>query len=150
MKNLKQDNKNQSDFFNELSEVKLLSPVNMDIKNKNAKGNETIIGEGSSISIISIAENNNNKYLMAFTDWDELRKWNSNKSQQTLVFTCDDYKSIMKQTELKYQGVVINPYGENLVITLPMLENIGKSKHILAKGEKVMIGEPSDYPTEMV
>ena len=71
-------------------------------------------------------------------------------SQQALIFSCDDYKKVMMQNELKYQGFVINPYEENIVITLPILENIGTKERVLAKGENVMIGEPSDYPTDMV
>ena len=87
MKKLKNDNIHQEEFFNELSDAKLLCPVNMEVKNKTTNGDATISGEGSSISIISIADNKDNYYLMAFTDWDELRKWNAkNKSTSIDIF----------------------------------------------------------------
>ena len=61
---------------------------------------------------------------MAFTDWKELYKWNSSKEQQTVIFGYKDFQSIMKEARDVYSGMVINPFGANIVITLLMLDGL--------------------------
>ncbi len=87
---------------------------------------------------------------MAFTDWTELRKWNKEGEQQTLVFNCEDYKLILGRSNSEYYGMVINPLGENIIITLAMFENVMNYEQIISKGEEVMVGITREYPTKMV
>lgn len=148
MEKLKKNDIYQEDFLKELVDAKFLCPVKMELQNNTTHENKSVIGKGSSLSIMSITDNQENHYLMAFTDWDRLRKWNLNFNQQTLIFSCEDYMTIMKQNNQKYQGMVINPNEENLVVTLPFVE--GRKEYVLPKGERVMIGEPYDYPTDLV
>ena len=84
---------------------------------------------------------------MAFTDWKELYKWNSSKEQQTVIFGYKDFQSIMKEARDVYSGIVINPFGANIVITLPMLDGL-ENDCIIKKEEQVLIGIPAEYPTE--
>ena len=51
----------------------------------------------------------------------------------------------------KADGIVINPYGANIILTSDMLNDI---KNISLKAEKskseIMVGEPKEYPVKMV
>lgn len=49
-----------------------------------------------------------------------------------------------------YEGFVINPFGENILIDRDMMETIQYFVIQMDKGEKVMIGVPSEYPDEMI
>ena len=46
-------------------------------------------------------------------------------------------------------GIVINPFGANIVITLPMLDGL-ENDCIIKKEEQVLIGIPAEYPTELI
>lgn len=150
MRRLKQNSANQEGFFKEVYEAKFLCPVNMELKDTFHNGNKIVTGEGTSISLMSLVNNEGQHFLMAFTDWEELRKWNKKDNQKTLVLTCDDYRNAMRQPDSPYQGMVINPYGENIILSLSLLNNIKKNEYVAQKAEKVMIGIPSEYPVEMV
>lgn len=150
IKRLKENNATQEEFFSKLSNAKLLCPIDFQLKNEGKEENKLVVGEGSTIQIKHLEDEKGKKYLMAFTDWGELQKWNKVKGQQTLILESQDYKTVMEQSKSRYYGMTINPFGENIIITLPMLENMENHKQVITKEEKVMVGIPSEYPTKMV
>lgn len=146
---LSNNNATQQKFFEELAQAKLLCPADIQLQNSTRDGKEIVVGEGSSISVKHIEDTEGNKFLMAFTDWKELYKWNSSKEQQTVIFGYKDFQSIMKEARDVYSGIVINPFGANIVITLPMLDGL-ENDCIIKKEEQVLIGIPAEYPTELI
>ncbi|WP_145453346.1 enhanced serine sensitivity protein SseB C-terminal domain-containing protein, partial [Staphylococcus epidermidis] len=62
--------------------------------------------------------------------------------------TFKDYESMLGNGS--FEGVVINPFGENLLIDGNLIEIINNSALQMDEGESVMIGIPNDYPTEMI
>ncbi len=90
----------------------------------------------------------------AFTDWEELNKWRREETPRTLVLTFDDYASmVLRDTHLT--GLVINPFGENLVLDRALLTHMQAHKaQILAgvqeqkidKETQVLLGEPAERP----
>lgn len=62
-----------------------MCPADIQLQNSTRDGKEIVVGEGSSISVKHIEDTEGNKFLMAFTDWKELYKWNSSKEQQTVI-----------------------------------------------------------------
>ena len=92
---LSNNNATQQKFFEELAQAKLLCPADIQLQNSTRDGKEIVVGEGSSISVKHIEDTEGNKFLMAFTDWKELYKWNSSKEQQTVIFGYKDFQSIM-------------------------------------------------------
>ena len=145
---LSNNNATQQKFFEELAQAKLC-PADIQLQNSTRDGKEIVVGEGSSISVKHIEDTEGNKFLMAFTDWKELYKWNSSKEQQTVIFGYKDFQSIMKEARDVYSGIVINPFGANIVITLPMLDGL-ENDCIIKKEEQVLIGIPAEYPTELI
>ena len=49
-----------------------------------------------------------------------------------------------------YQGVVLNPFGENIVLGKELFSDGKASLQTARSNESVMIGQPKDYPTRMV
>lgn len=148
---MRKDNKKERFFINELLKAKFLCPAKVELKNsvKDEKG-QLIVGEGSTIALTSIDDQQGKHYLMAFTDWKEIGKWSQEENLQTIILTCEDYQKFLTKEDSPYAGFVINPYGANIMLNNEILENIHSNEMTMQAGESVMIGEPKDYPTEMV
>lgn len=62
------------------------------------------------------------QFFMAFTDWEELRKWKNEDNQQTFGLRLIDFAEMMFQKNDRGEmnpaaGFVINPYGANMAMT---------------------------------
>ena len=99
------------------------------------------------VSVISIQDKEKNVYLPAFTDWNEINKWNNEENLKTIIFTFQDYAKVFLNNK-EMAGLVINPYGENLVLNKQQIQSIS-SECELKSGEKVKIGIPEKYPADM-
>lgn len=110
-----------------------------------------VLKEGSHIHIKIISDSSKDTYFMAFTDWEQLSKWSQEK-EETLVLTYADLKSIVFKDTDSIKGFVINPYGQNIIITPKLMEYFQqrKSEITLKKDSKIFLGQPADYPYEMV
>lgn len=150
IKDIKQGKNIEVLFWKEIYKAKFLCPVNMDnLKVTNKKNNEVRLDEEAELSFLSIKNQNNQRFLMAFTDWNELNKWSKNQKQQILVLSYEEYQKIFEKNDFVYQGIVINPYGENLVLDKQILKKTMNKEPVAKKGESVMIGIPKEYPTDM-
>lgn len=103
---------------------------------------------GESKHLYSISDGMN-RFLIAFTDWDEYYKWNSTCEQpQGLVMTYYDYLKILNLIDV--MGFVINPYGCNLIIDNQRIEYINKQSNVIKKGDKIAVGKPKEKPVELI
>lgn len=148
---MRADASKEPQFFEALHQAKFLCPVQVDTHSlpKNPDGS-VVLSSDSPISLVSISDDSGAHYLMAFTDRNELGKWNQGSSQQTIVYTFDDYKAVLTSGDTPYQGVVLNPFGDNIVLGKELFAD-GKALFQTVKSdESIMIGQPKDYPTRMV
>lgn len=148
LKNLETNSK--TEFINELFEAKFLCPVvlgNGIVLKNNAE--KTTLGEDSAVQLIGLTSTIGKTYLMAFTDWNEFSKWNKKSGQKTLIFSYADYHRIILQGDSLYEGFVINPFSENIVLSKSFIKDISQSYQQAKKGESVMLGVPKDYPYDM-
>lgn len=151
MNQLRQGKDSEEVFFSELFQAKFLCPAQVELKDAvKGKGGKVSVGGESAVSPTSIRDQEGNHFLMAFTDWREIRKWSEEKNLKTLVLTYEDYQHIIIDGDSPYAGVVINPYGANIVLNKDMMQNILPDKVTMQEGETVMIGVPKDYPVKMV
>ncbi len=151
IKEIKQGNKEGELFWEEIFKAKFLCPIKMEIgKATQKEKHQIVLEEETNVALLSIANERSEHFLMAFTDWDELKKWNHDHNQQALILSYEDYQGIIIKNDSAYQGMVINPFGENIVLDRQIMNNTRKSEHIIQKGESVMIGIPKEYPTDMV
>ena len=148
---VKADRSKEPLFFETLHQAKLLCPVQVDTRNlpKNPDGS-TVLNNDTPISLVSISDSSSAHYLMAFTDRDELSKWNQGSCQQTIVYTFDDYKAVLASGETPYRGVVLNPFGVNIVLGKEIFTGGNDPFQTAKSNESVMIGQPKDYPIRMV
>ncbi|MEG0564352.1 enhanced serine sensitivity protein SseB [Anaerorhabdus sp.] len=148
---MRKDNKKEQIFINELFKAKFLCPAQAQLNNFNKNNiGQIITGEAGTISLASLDDQQGKHYLIAFTDWKELSKWKQEEIVQTLILTCEDYKRILTKEDSPYAGFVINPYSANILLDKDTLENIHSNEMLIHAGETVLIGEPNDYPTDMV
>ncbi|MBP3458128.1 MAG: enhanced serine sensitivity protein SseB C-terminal domain-containing protein [Lachnospiraceae bacterium] len=114
--------------------------------------------KGSTMSLHMLTTQDDKHFYPVFTDWSEIRKWQGCPSQETVIFTFDNYaEMILKDPDIS--GMVIDPFGANFVIDRKLAEHLKTKKDIMTKGvseqkiEKetsVWLGEPKIYPTEMI
>lgn len=60
-------------------------------------------------------------YFMGYTDMEELKKWKAQTSHQVFALKFSDYVNMLLKPECEVNGVVINPFDHNLVITKDMI-----------------------------
>lgn len=137
---------NEIVLIDRITQAQFLSPVILDGEIQNGT-----IKAGATISFKMLTNNSNESFFMAFTDWEELGKWSKEK-EQTLISTYEDLKSMVEKDAQRVKGFVINPYGQNIVITPELIQYFSrrKSEIVIKKDTKVMLGQPANYPHEMV
>ncbi|MDT8718003.1 enhanced serine sensitivity protein SseB [Clostridium sp. 19966] len=143
------ENKNAENeliLIGEINKAHFLVPVIVDGKIKNG-----VIKKKTTISFKMITNTANENFFIAFTDWQELGKWSKN-SEQTLILTYNELKEMVLKDIANVRGFVINPYGQNLIITPEAMEYFSKRKSevTIEKDTKILLGQPANYPDEMV
>lgn len=112
----------------------------------------------TTIQMPMISSTDGKRFYPVFTDHDELAKWKQAEKPNTLVLTFDDYAAMLEKNEAD-EGIVINPFSDNFVLNRKLIAHLktqkdlrtkGVSQHKVLKDTKVMLGEPREYPTEMV
>lgn len=138
---------NENTFFVELLNARFLAPAI--ISEIDGTEGEITLEKDTKIQLIHVIDPDRSAYLPAFTDWDELRKWEQHGDVQTLIFTLNDYEQLLKSNE-NYKGFVINMLGENIMLNEEHMKMVHQNEVKVEKKEKIMIGVPMDYPAKMV
>ena len=96
-------------------------------------------------------------FFLVYTDWEELRKDErmKNQSVKTMVLSFDDYYHLVKDNSA---GIIINPFGANFGLSNENIRHMKEVKdqqpqnglHVLQEPTNVLLGEPKEYPQEMV
>lgn len=148
---MRTESSKESLFFEALHQAKLLCPVQADTRNlpKNTDGS-VVLSSDSPILLVSISDSSGAHYLMAFSDRNELGKWNQGSQQQTIIYTFDDYKSVLISSDSPYKGVVLNPFSDNIVLGKDIFTSGNAMFQTAKSNESIMIGQPKDYPSRMV
>jgi hypothetical protein len=55
------------------------------------------------------------KYLLAFTSWEELFKWSENEDERVVALSHEELRRQVLDKQTSYDGFVIDPYGVNLI-----------------------------------
>lgn len=109
-----------------------------------------VLKKDSIMSFKLITNSLDESFYLAFTDWEELGKW-SKEREQTLISTYDDLKHIVLKND-GIKGFVINPFNQNFVITPEVMKYFSQrnSEIVIKKDTKIMLGQPADYPHEII
>lgn len=148
-------------FLKEVKENKTESVVNMvfeEIVMRARFISPVLRSENDKVQMPILVSPEGKHFYAMFTDKEEFENWESVKVSDTMMFTFDDYASMIAQNE-QVAGVVLNPFSDNLVLNRATMEHLKTRKDLRTKGiarhkvtsdTQVMIGEPREYPTEMV
>lgn len=152
---------NQDRVFIEVLKAHFVSPaVITPTPESSEDGGKVVLKEGTQISFNLIENTANQKYFLAFTDWDELKKWSTNENQQTLILTFDDFAAMVLDENSDASGFVINPFGGNLIFDKNLIMALkeekerrasgGATEQVVEKDTPMQLGQPSEYPEELV
>lgn len=150
----------EATMFKELYHGKYLMPLDtskMNLEKTNESNGESIIKEKSIMQFPCIRNTENKNFYPLFTDWNEFRRFDREQKFSGNIVTFNDIKFFIDQAD----GIVINPYGANIILKkemIPTIESIGKGlpqdkvmrEQVAEKDTKVMLGEPAEYPKEMI
>lgn len=149
--------------LNEIMRAVFLAPAKVDLGGQqppkpDANG-KIQLPPNTKFQFTLIGTQDGKQYFMAFTDPEELKKWNK-ESQPTVMLRFDDYARLLEQNP-KASGLVLNPYGENLRFDSKTVASLKQQKDKLAQmppqsahridpGAKVVLLDPSVMPDEML
>ena len=156
---------NLDHVINEVMRANFLSPVIITPAPEADESGSTVLKAETTISFHMITDSVGKSYFPAFTDWDELRKWNKEENMQTLISTFDDYAAMVLGENGRSEGFVINPFGTNIPFSRDMIESLKNQKekinenviddsgireHTVEKDTKILLGQPAVYPSDLV
>lgn len=105
-----------------------LSPVKvMSMPEPNEKGEvEFQAGEKQELQFPALTAPDGKIYFLAFTDEEEFVKWSEHEAHTKFSMSFDDYAGLLFQKDAMgnsspVSGMVINPYGANIVIAKEMI-----------------------------
>lgn len=103
------------DFLNTLYEAEFLMPVT----------ETNIVGSDTQLFDFMILQNDNGIYVPIFTNYFEMRKLQSTtKNQKALVTDFYDTTDLLYvMEEAGVEGIVIDPFGINLILSLDFIQN---------------------------
>ncbi len=134
--------------FTEIFKGEYIVPANTSaLKIDGVQSGEIKLGKDSEVSFPVLQNSEGKKFYPFFTDWNELRKYDTELKFNALASTFKDLQKFAGKAD----GIVINPYGLNIVLTDEMLNDIkNASKNAEKNNSEVMVGEPKEYPVRMV
>ncbi len=135
-------------LFTEIFKGEYIIPTDTkNIKLNSGTGKSFNISDDSKIAFPVLENGDGKKYYPFFTDWNEYRKFDMN-NQYTIMAA--GFKDMEKFVD-KADGIVINPFGVNIIINYDMLSTISDASKEMSKTlSKVSVGDPKVYPLEMV
>lgn len=144
----------------EVVDAKYLLPMQLKGINKEdqEKQGEVKLNKGAIMEFAALADNNNEEWAAAFTDWVEFEKAYDKNIWKGNIVTYDDLLSISKEMK----GIVINYRGIPLRLSdqnKKVIEEYRKRRNsndtkvkedVIEKETKIILGEPKEYPSEMI
>jgi len=147
--------------LDEVMDAHFLCPVNIDpVPAPSGEDGKTVLMEDTRMSFQMVENADHQVYILGFSDWDELRKWNPAENQQTIILTFDDLASMVLRVGSHAEGFVVNPPGAVFSMSRSMIESLNIEKErrrnggaveiVVKKETSVTLGQPKVYPTDMI
>lgn len=162
-KKLRQENnpQNLNAVINQLTRAVFLAPAkvefNGEIPKPDANG-RIQMPKDTRVTFSLVKAKDGRSFFPAFTNEEEMRKWQQNVATQVMALRFDDYARMLQQND-KVAGFVVDPFGDNLRFESKMVASIKKQHdaaverakaglHVthIKPGDKITIVEPTVYP----
>lgn len=144
-------------FMEIMDNARLVTAIKMSQPPKNLPNGEQTLAVGTKISFLMIAAEGGENYLPMFTKRSEMERWGSNTEKNTVLMGFDNFSTIV-ETNPNCAGIVVNPFGQNLVIPREFVADMAERRKILRDGQtnSVLTADTpcelyalSPYPMEM-
>ena len=106
----------------EIAHAKFLSPVTIDPKPVPDENGSVKITTEHKIQLPMLTAGEKH-FFMAFTDMRELKQWKE-PNPTIFGFTMKDYINMLQGAGDTCDGIVINPFGNNMVLSKDLIENV--------------------------
>ena len=135
-------------LFSEVFKAEYIIPADTkELKITDVADGEIEVTKDSRIYFPMLENSDGKKYYPFFTDWNEYRKYDRETQYTIMAAGFKDMSSFVE----KGDGIVINPFGVNIIIDNEMLKTIEQAATELKKEKAVIsVGDPKEYPLEMV
>lgn len=112
----------QSAFINQMIHAKFLTPAVSSMRKEQSTGEERKM-----YRFPHVANAGGEQYLIAFTDEIELKKWQMEGEYEAIVSDYKNFSSITLQKNSPYNGFVINPFNENIIVNKETMLHINQN-----------------------
>ncbi len=144
--------KTELTFINHMKAARFLVPANIRQVQK-AEANEdgtVVLKDVPEVQILLFNNKENQKFLPLFTDPVEARKWEGFSDHQMFAFSFQDLCRFCETHNAEtLVGVVVNPYGHNIIINTDTIQRMRDTENI-APGTKVQIGDYKEEPQPLL
>lgn len=153
-----QENNNR--FLNELMKASFLVPAIIDpVPTPDANG-KAVLTQDTKITFNLLSNEKGEKYFPAFTDWQELHRWQKDYKSNTVVLTFDEFATMILKDGCDAIGFVINAFNQNISFPKDQVASLAEQKklhdtHGISRQEiksdsKIEIGKPKEEPKELL
>lgn len=147
-------------MLDEVVNAKYLLPMQLkgiDKKDQKKEG-KVKLNKGAIMEFAALADNNNEEWAAAFTDWVEFEKAYDKNIWKGNIVTYDDLLSISKEMKgivINYRGIPLRLSEQNKKIIEEYRKNRNNKdtkvkEEVIEKGTEITLGEPKEYPSEMI
>lgn len=146
-------------MITQVVKAKFILPANVrQIPNAHTQNGKTVMGNSTQIQF-RLLENNQTKekFFGAFTDMDEMNKWNGVVGSHKVVTDFDSLAGMVMDPKSETGGFVINAFGKSVTFPKQMVISIKqqydymrRNKNVIGNGVQVKVGEPKEYPIDLM
>lgn len=141
-----------------LFKAKLILPAKVNPTTQAVTENgQTVMKQATQVQFRLIENASKEKYFAAFTDTDEMFKWQGIEGANKVVIDFDSLSQMVTDPNAGVLGFVINPFGKSITFPKEMVASFKQQRDFLRSNAKqldpkepVRISEPDDYPVEMM
>jgi len=135
-------------FVEELTKAAFISPAIVEPAPEEGEDGSMTIAPGSKVQLPMLSTADGAKFFMAFTDKPEYEKWQEkNQKCPTFALRLEEYASMILRRDPNGNicpalGMVINPFGANIILPREMLAGIMSARAAQARQMAAQAGQP--------
>ena len=121
------------------------------------KDNNTVMQQATQIQFKLLKNGNGEMFFGAFTDIEEMYKWQGTQEANKVVTNFDSIASMVMDKRNNVGGFVINAFGKSVTFPKPMVMSIKQQRdylrlknHTIQPGTKIQLIEPEEYPIDLM
>ncbi len=138
-------------FIDTFKASRLFIPANVTtVPQASANADGTIsLQDQQKVGLVVFNNPDGKKFFPIFTDSGEYRKWDQFDKQRLAAFTFQDFCKFVQDPSTESDGVVLNPYSDNLIVPKDALLRMNNTATI-SPGTKIKIGSLKEEPTALL